>query len=91
MITVFLWENLCYISTMYSKNTLFSTEASTVCGEILAFPSLEVVNQWAQEFSQLLIITSVSWRWRGDIAGRGTEKQFRRKQKGMGKKRQAKM
>lgn len=30
MITVFLWENLCYISTMYSKNTLFSTEASSV-------------------------------------------------------------
>lgn len=91
MITVFLWENPCYSSTMCSQNTLFPSEASIVCGETLALPSFPVVIQWAQEFSQLQIITSVSWRWREDIAGRGIEKQFRRKQKGMGKKRQGRM
>lgn len=59
MITVFLWENPCYVSTMGSRNNLFPTEASIVSEETFALPFPQLVNQWAQEFSQLQVITSV--------------------------------
>lgn len=48
-----LWENPLSVSTVGSRNTLFPSEASEVCKETLALPSLQVVNQWAQEFFQL--------------------------------------